>query len=388
MNRFRLLLIIAVLALIEITPGEAASMTGEEFHDRIIARIRVLSDSPNVRLLRFGRSGKGLQIPAFVISDFSKDAKGKARIFICAGQHGDERAPVESAVWFSEGLASNIRPDLLARCAFVVIPMVNPDGIAASRRTNARGLDINRDWIALASVEARFVHEAIKAWKPHLLMDVHEWIGPSLVPGNEIEVASCRSYSQKVAVTCLARRAERVSGLTLVQCGPASDARLFHRRYSLFGYAAYLLETAPGQNIETKHRAYASAITAMAKSVAIDADLRTLVSPASTSFDLSTVSAYIEPLPGPDRTAAAWSAFGTAAMLMAGYCLLMWLAKPFARGDASNWSRRFRKCEIEEIDASRLSIGRFLPPITQRSQVHRRMRAKRPTSRLGCVPNL
>ena len=175
-------------------------------YDHAMRRVRLLSNSPHVRLIPFGKSHQGRAIPAFVISDFAVTSEKKARVMVCAGQHGDERNPVTSVMSLCGKLASGSRPDLLRRCVFIVVPIVNPDGFAAGKRLNARGLDINRDWKSLQTREARFVDDVIRAWRPHALIDAHEWTGPTLTPGNEIESPPTATKSQSQAMIGLARR--------------------------------------------------------------------------------------------------------------------------------------------------------------------------------------
>jgi protein MpaA len=58
--------------------------------------------------------------------------------------HGDEILSGELASRFSEYLFDEMRPSL--ECRVILVPVVNPDGLVHSRRTNARGVDINRNF--------------------------------------------------------------------------------------------------------------------------------------------------------------------------------------------------------------------------------------------------
>ncbi len=86
-------------------------------------------------------------------------------------------------------------------------------------------------------------------------------------------------------------------GFRLLGTAGSSDGRLFHRGYAELGYAAYLIETAPGEDYAVKSRAYIGAVEQVAESLASDAKLRSALSPSSTSFSLAGVSAYLEPAP-------------------------------------------------------------------------------------------
>ena len=347
-------------------------------YDHAMRRVRLLSNSPHVRLIPFGKSHQGRAIPAFVISDFAVTSEKKARVMVCAGQHGDERNPVTSVMSLCGKLASGSRPDLLRRCVFIVVPIVNPDGFAAGKRLNARGLDINRDWKSLQTREARFVDGVIRAWRPHALIDAHEWTGPTLTPGNEIESPPTATKSQSYAMIGLARRVENRSALVALRCNPEGNTTLFHRRYSSKGYAAFLVETADGVSCEAKRRAYGNAILTVARAAA-DSEARTVLSPSSKRFCLSLVAPYLEALP-PDLSTAAilsLSKDALALVLGVGYCLLVWVMRSTARGGDAKWSRKFTTCLVEpEIDADSLALRHSRHPITSKSWINRRLRSR------------
>ena len=53
----------------------------------------------------------------------------------------------------------------------------NPDGWVADTRGNAEGVDVNRDYMDLATPEARAIVKIIRDWNPDVLNDLHEF-GP------------------------------------------------------------------------------------------------------------------------------------------------------------------------------------------------------------------
>lgn len=355
-------------------------------YDEAMSQVRALSNSPNIKLLSFGRSYQDRAIPAFVISDFSKDPLNKTRVFICAGQHGNEYNAVRSVLALCKSFAEGKRAGLLSKCMIVVVPIVNPDGITARNRLNAQGLDINRDWAALNTKEAQYIHSIIKAWKPQVLIDAHEWTEQTSVPGNGIELAHSSSYTQNAAMAKLACQASHKSALSLISCSTSSNRSLFHRRYTSLGYAAYLLETAFREDYTKKNRSYSSAIITILDSFPSDARNRALLSPASQHFRISAVSSYLEPLP--TRIVSTTAAFYTAALLLCGYLLLIWVMKPFTRKDVSKWSRRYRMCNIDsEIEPNPL-IARHQPQsITTKSWAKRRLRSRYAIARASAVSN-
>src|SRR5207302_1080938 len=52
---------------------------------------------------------------------------------------------------------------------------LNPDGIVQGTRRNAHGIDLNRDHVRLAGSETRALHQFVRTWRPHLVLDVHDF---------------------------------------------------------------------------------------------------------------------------------------------------------------------------------------------------------------------
>lgn len=367
---FRALVIVSMSLLLAL-PASA------NHFDDTMKRVRLLSNSPDVRLLPFGKSTQGRPIPAFAVSDFSVSPTEKARVLVIAGQHGDEYNPVKAVLSLSRDLAAGSRKSLMERCVILVIPMANPDGVASDSRFNANGVDINRDWLDRSTLEARYVHSIIKTWRPQAILDTHEWTGPSTVPGNGVELACIPKQGQNAAMGDLAKRIAHASGLTLIRGTTHGDGRLFHRRYSELGYASYLIETAPGEDYALKSRAYTAAIEQVAEAVASRAKLRSVLSPSSTAFNPTAVSAYLEPAEMGPFADPESSALGFAACAVAAYCLMMWIIRPLAARSETPWSHKFRKCSIDwDVQTHPLLKKRGLQPLTSRSWAHRRLRSK------------
>lgn len=369
-------LLLAAVGMLAILPPPAAwCLTESSPYDHSIKRVFRLANSPYVRMLPVGRSHEGRALCGLVISDFSVEPTSKARILICAGQHGDEYNPVRSVLSLCEDLADGKRPDLLARCAFIVVPVVNPDGLHSLRRRNGQGLDINRDWVQLRTSEARFVDRLVRQWKPQVMVDVHEWMEHSTVPGNGIEVPRCVSPSRREALHSMAARAARRSGMAVVSCSATGHVGLFHRRYSSLGYASYLIETAAGEDYDAKNTSYRAAITMMAELVAWNPDKSAAISPAAVEFDLPAVSAYLAPEPADQGVLS--SGFRFAALLAAAYALIVWVMKPLTSPACGTRSRRFRRYDpAKETGMDACTPRRALPPITARSLNNRRMRSR------------
>ena len=58
--------------------------------------------------------------------------------------HGSEPRSAELAIEFAELLFADYHSEL--DCKVVIVPIVNPDGLYFGLRTNAKGIDINRNF--------------------------------------------------------------------------------------------------------------------------------------------------------------------------------------------------------------------------------------------------
>lgn len=115
-----------------------------EQHLRLISAAQM---SPLCRLEQPGTTVQGRSIDLLVIGT---PGDGKKSIWITGRQHAGE----PQASWFMEGLVNRLLDEsdsvsrtLLKKSVFYIVPMVNPDGaVAGNLRTNASGLDLNRQW--------------------------------------------------------------------------------------------------------------------------------------------------------------------------------------------------------------------------------------------------
>lgn len=159
-----------------------------------------------------GRSVKGRVLWGTDI----QPADANLRVLVVGGIHGDEMSS-SSLVFHWIGLAQTPPSDMALSIHWRFIPSLNPDGLFAkpSRRTNASGVDLNRNfptpnwardareyWESrtkrdprrypgskpLSEPESRFLLEQMDSFKPNLIVSVHapygvlDFDGPSVPP--------------------------------------------------------------------------------------------------------------------------------------------------------------------------------------------------------------
>ena len=93
------------------------------------------------------------------------------KIFIVAGQHGDEKGSRRSAeLLISHLIKNNEFPDICV----AVLSNANPDGGHRKKR-KASKIDLNRDHLLLSSTENKVIHSFIQSWKPNVILDLHNF---------------------------------------------------------------------------------------------------------------------------------------------------------------------------------------------------------------------
>ncbi len=150
--------------------------------------VRFLRDldarSERVRVATIGRTGQNRAIQMTAVGlpapqTVEAAAAGSVALFVCS-VHGDENSGREACMQMARDLAFTTDAALtrFLRNTTVLFVNVNPDGWVADTRENAAGIDINRDYMALATPEAQALTKVIRDWNPDVLNDLHEY-GPS-----------------------------------------------------------------------------------------------------------------------------------------------------------------------------------------------------------------
>lgn len=96
-------------------------------------------------------------------------AAGSSALFVCT-QHGTEPAGREACLQAARDAVKYVGSSTL-----LIVPTANPDGLNTDDRGNADGVDINRDYMELATPEAEAIAAVIRDYKPDLVGDFHEY---------------------------------------------------------------------------------------------------------------------------------------------------------------------------------------------------------------------
>jgi murein tripeptide amidase MpaA len=158
-----------------------------ERHLDLIHQAQVM---PETQLITLGQTLDGRDMSLLQIGS---EAEGKKKIWITARQHPGETM----AEWYVEGLLDRLFDHddavsrlLMDKAVFYVVPNMNPDGSARGHlRTNAAGVNLNREWQEPSmenSPEVYLVREKMLQEGVDLHLDVH---GDEAIPYNF--VAGC-----------------------------------------------------------------------------------------------------------------------------------------------------------------------------------------------------
>lgn len=154
------------------TPGLQPGRDGFTSNDELRDALHELAARPQgPRLLAVGRSAAGVAIEALQYSR----GPGRLPVLLVGQQHGDEPAGAEALLAVARLLITPAWAALLDRIDVVVLPRANPDGAALGLRWGGHGVDINRDHLRLSSPEARAIALLMRAYRPLVVADLHEY---------------------------------------------------------------------------------------------------------------------------------------------------------------------------------------------------------------------
>jgi len=179
-----------------VTPAEQTGLAETPRYDQTMAWLRELVEaSPRLHWTTIGASAQGRAIRMIIAdadgaaSPGELDRARKPVLLAHAGIHSGEIDGKDAGLMLLRDMTvRGKRDELLEACTLLFIPILSPDGherfSAYSRinqrgpaemgwRTNARNLNLNRDFAKLETRELQAVVEVIEAWQPDLYVDLH-----------------------------------------------------------------------------------------------------------------------------------------------------------------------------------------------------------------------
>jgi protein MpaA len=156
------------------------------------------------------------------------------RVLVVGCIHGDECEGIEVT-----RLLERSRP----HADLWLVHQLNPDGYAARRRTNAHGVDLNRDFLAATQRETRIARKLILRLRPDVTIWFHQ---PQSV---------VRAWGSSRGT---ARRYARLAGVPYrsLRWPPGSASRWQNR----IGQVSFVVELPPGELDAAAARRYADAV--------------------------------------------------------------------------------------------------------------------------------
>ncbi len=140
---------------------------------------------------------------------------GPTNILMWSQMHGNESTTTKAVLDLISCLGADdaLSRTLLSACSITILPMLNPDGARTYTRTNARGIDLNRDARDLSQPESVVLRKEFDRAAPHFCFNLHDQrtifnVGESPSPATvsflapafdaNRSVSGCREISMKL----------------------------------------------------------------------------------------------------------------------------------------------------------------------------------------------
>jgi hypothetical protein len=178
-----------------LTRPEATNYAETSLYADVISFMKAMADrSPQIHLTTFGYSYEGRPLPLAVVGAPGASAEQvlatkKTRVYVQANIHAGEVEGKEALLWLLRSIAKGERAAWFKSVVLLIGPIYNPDGNdrvnvanrgtqngpigGMGQRTNAQGLDLNRDCTKMESAEARSLAMLLTSYDPHLALDLH-----------------------------------------------------------------------------------------------------------------------------------------------------------------------------------------------------------------------
>lgn len=165
--------------------ADGARWTTQDEEQAFLRDLDAASDRVRVRELARTKQGRPLQLVTVSTRRGLTDraiGAGSSVLFLCS-QHGNEPSGREACLQTMRNLAATDDPAtlrMLGRTTVLFVPTANPDGTAANTRGNSDRVDINRDHLAVRTVEGQSIARLIRDLRPDAVHDLHEY---GTIPG-------------------------------------------------------------------------------------------------------------------------------------------------------------------------------------------------------------
>ena len=174
---------------------EASNFAETSLDAEVVSFMQAMADrSPQIDLATFGYSYEGRPLPIAVVgapgaSPEQVLATKKTRVYVQGNIHAGEVEGKEALLWLLRCPSPRESAPRGSSPVVAIAPIDNPDGndrvSVANRgtqngpiggmgqRTNAQGLDLNRDCTKLETAEARSLAMLLNRYDPHVAIDLH-----------------------------------------------------------------------------------------------------------------------------------------------------------------------------------------------------------------------
>ncbi|HEX6088421.1 MAG TPA: M14 family metallopeptidase [Thermoanaerobaculia bacterium] len=179
-----------------VTPSEVSGLTTTPRYDETVAYLnRLVKASPQLKMVSLGKSAEGRDVWMVIASKeraFTPEAlrkTGKPLVFAQGGIHAGEIDGKDAGLMLLRDLTvRGTKRELLDRVNLLFVPIFNVDGHervskysrinqrgpeVSGWRTNARNLNLNRDYMKADAEEMQAMIRALVAWQPDLYIDLH-----------------------------------------------------------------------------------------------------------------------------------------------------------------------------------------------------------------------
>ncbi len=178
------------------TVAEGSAYRETARHADVVSFLRDLEERSEVlHVGEIGRTEEGRSIPLALLSrprlttPEEATARGSVVVLVLGAIHGGEVDGKDALLALVRDLALAPAHPILDRLVLAVVPVYNADGNeridrknrghqpgpeeGVGKRENARGLDLNRDFVKAEASETRALLGFVNAWNPRVVIDTH-----------------------------------------------------------------------------------------------------------------------------------------------------------------------------------------------------------------------